>query len=189
MKRLSWGFIMVLGCTVADEPAPVTTEGRALSDFDPAAYEILSLEELEARELIVESDGERVELASIVDAEWIVLPREPELPIAQDDESAADVGADGLELSSDADPQAGPCPWHYFRQYEVPVNTYVWTCYPPSGGGIPLCVGTPTVVVHHIACSNSCGACNTFTCYDSTSHTNVSQPAAGYLVSSTSIAC
>ena len=71
----------------------------------------------------------------------------------------------------------------FFKQYEVPVNEFVWTCPPPvKGGGIPICYGAYHVVIHDIACSNSCAACGTVSCHDSTINANVAQPSSDYLV-------
>jgi len=164
MKRLAWALISIVGCGVADEPPQ--DEGRTLADFDPAEYEILDMEQLEARDIVVEIDGDRVELASVVDGDWIVLPRAIDSAVAPDGAEAEPAGASADPgLTASIDPQAA-CPCFKVSAYEVPVTEWVTTCVVTSKNGATSCTTVPFVVVHEILCQTTCGACGTLHCWD-----------------------
>ena len=172
MKRITWTFITVLGCSVADQPQPEPNEGRKLSDFDPAQYEVIAIADVEEDSIFLDVDGERVELTSVVDVDYVVRSR---------GEAATDGEQVGIEpgassLAAEIDPQL-ICPYQTTDTFVVPKYEWVWTCI-PSGGGIPLCSGRYAWVNHNIICENSCINCGSWSCHDNTNNTNSTTPPA-----------
>ncbi len=183
MRRVGWAIIALLGCGAAEEPQPDAEGGRRLEDFDPARYEIIAVEELEAAPIFVQKDGERIELASVVDGEIIV--RERDRPTLGDAAPAAPIDDGGF--SADVDPQSSGLSCQRHTKYEVPFEETIMFCTWTRAGWI--CSPYDTVVYHTINCIQSCSHPSQESCYDMDADESTTTPDGAYLVDQFNTAC
>jgi len=182
MKHVGWAIIALIGCSVADEPQPEPERGRRLEDFDPGTYQIIAIDELEAEPIFVQEDGERVELASIVEAEVIV--RERDRPTLGEATPALPSGAG---FTADVAPQESGLSCQRHTQYEVPFEETIILCFQTRAGLI--CTPHDYVVYHDISCIQSCSHPTLESCYDMDADESTTTPDSAYLVDQFYLPC
>lgn len=169
-------LLALVACSVSERPADEPGTTRELADFDPAVYRIVPIAELDDEPIFVDRDGERVELASVVDADLVVLERAGGEPID------AGPAADGLGLAADNEPEAF-CSCRYDRDYSVPHKESVWSCTNGPLGAV--CSWHMEVVYHWVTCTSTCTSCLLYTCTDhSTGAVGNTTPQPQYLIDS-----
>lgn len=163
----------LLACSVSDRTQGQSGTTRALSEFDPALYRIIPIADLDDEPIFVERDGQRVELAGVVEAEVIVIGRDGGEPIEP-------LPAADLDFTAETE-TAAFCSCRYDRDYAVPHLQWVYTCN--SGPSGQVCIGHKEIVYHWVTCTSTCTSCQLYTCTDNDTGT-VSQttPQPQYLV-------
>lgn len=181
MKRVACVIVLLMGCNEAEEP-DTKAEGRMIASFDPAEFELLTPEDLEASPLFVQKDGERVELQSIAEADLIVRQRDratlgeatPVTPLV-------------ANATTGSAPQLNALNCSRHTEYEVPFEETVHFCTWTRAGW--LCSSHQVVVYHDIGCIQSCSHPTEESCYDFDAGASTSTPSSEYAVDQFYVPC